>query len=123
MADIVNGNINNVSGLAGATNGESKMGGDIAASGGIGGAGIGFGTGLRGRSAYESALIQGFVGTEKEWIDSLHGKDGAQGDKGDKGDKGDQGAKGDSYILTDADKAEMVQAVIAALPNAEGVGF
>jgi len=58
------------------------------------------------------------------------GKDGATGAKGDKGDKGDPGAQGpegepgytpvkgvDYY--TDADKAEMVDAVLAALPAAE----
>ena len=51
--------------------------------------------------------------------------------KGDKGDKGDPGTNGkDGYTpvkgvdyFTDADKAEMVTAVIAALPHAEGVGF
>ena len=69
-----------------------------------------------------------------------------KGDKGKKGDKGDTGANGkdgvngkdgangrdgkDGYTpingvdyFTDADKAEMVTAVIAALPHAEGVGF
>lgn len=45
---------------------------------------------LRGYSAYEIALIRGFKGTEAEWLASL---------------------KGDSYILTEADKAEIAQAI------------
>lgn len=32
--------------------------------------------GLDGKSAYELAVQQGYVGTEKEWLASLHGKDG-----------------------------------------------
>lgn len=42
--------------------------------------------------------------------------------KGDKGDKGDTPVKGVDYY-TDADKAEMVQAVLDALPAAEGVSY
>lgn len=30
---------------------------------------------LRGYSAYEIAVQHGFIGTEEEWLDSLHGKD------------------------------------------------
>ena len=51
---------------------------------------------------------------------------GPQGPKGDRGEKGDTGAtgpqgdKGDPYTLTDADKAEMVASVIAALPVYDG---
>lgn len=44
------------------------------------------------------------------------------GTQGAKGDKGDTPVKGKDYF-TEADKAEMVQAVLAALPSAEGVGF
>ncbi len=67
-----------------------------------------------GASAYQIALDNGFIGTEKEWLLSLKGpkgdigpqgpigatgKDGAigpQGLKGDKGDKGDTGPKGEN---------------------------
>ena len=76
------------------------------------------------------------------------GDTGAQGPKGDKGDKGDTGAQGpqgevgpqgpigetgpqgeqgpagangQDYVLTDADKTEIADAVLAALQNAEGV--
>ena len=66
---------------------------------------------------------------------NVKGAQGPKGDKGDKGDtgatgpqgpKGDQGAtgpqgdKGDPYALTSADKAEMVSAVISALPKYNG---
>lgn len=68
-----------------------------------------------GLSAFEIAVINGFVGTETEWLDSLRGadgvngidgkdgkdgkngidgKDGKDGDQGPKGDKGDKGADG-----------------------------
>lgn len=76
------------------------------------------------------------------------GDTGAQGPKGDKGDKGDTGAQGpqgevgpqgpigetgpqgeqgpagangQDYVLTDADKTEIADAVLAALQNAEEV--
>lgn len=64
----------------------------------------------------------------------IQGEKGADGAKGDKGDKGDTGAtgpagpagytpqKGTDY-WTDADKAEMVADVLAALPAAEGSTF
>lgn len=70
-----------------------------------------------GKSAYDIAILNGFVGTEAEWLDSLNGKSAYQialdygfvgtieewilsikGSKGDKGDKGDTGAKGDQGI-------------------------
>ena len=57
--------------------------------------------------------------------ESLKGKQGPQGPKGDPGSAGKDGytpVKGVDYF-TEADKAEMVQSVLAALPNAEGVGF
>ena len=46
------------------------------------------------------------------------GPQGEKGDKGDKGDTGPQGPKGDpgaTYVLTDADNAEIAQLVIAQL--------
>ena len=59
------------------------------------------------------------------------GGQGPQGPKGDKGDKGDVGpagpaghtpVKGTDYF-TEEDKTEMVNAVLAALPAAEGVSY
>ena len=46
-----------------------------------------------------------------------------KGDKGDKGDKGENGytpVKGVDYF-TDADKQELIQDILSALPNAEEV--
>ena len=54
------------------------------------------------------------------------GQQGAQGPKGEKGDTGatgPQGPAGADYVLTAADRAEIAQAVLAALPNASGVSF
>ena len=59
------------------------------------GSGTGTGTpGKDGRSAYEIALDNGFVGSESAWLESLKGKDGAQGPKGDTGERGLSGEKG-----------------------------
>lgn len=57
--------------------------------------------GPAGKSAYQIAVDNGFVGTESEWLESLvgeegpEGPEGPQGDPGPKGDQGDQGPKGD----------------------------
>lgn len=62
------------------------------------------------------------------------GATGATGEKGDKGDKGDKGEKGDdgadgytpvkgTDYLTEADKAELVTAVLAALPDGSEVSY
>lgn len=53
-------------------------------------------SGCAGKSAYDIAVENGFVGSESEWLDSLKGKDGADGKDGEKGDKGDVGEKGDA---------------------------
>lgn len=74
---------------------------------------------LRGKSAYEIAVENGFVGTEAEWLASLHGKDGKDGSNGKDGKDGKTPVKGVDYF-TEADKAEMVAAVIAALPVYDG---
>ena len=44
--------------------------------------------GTDGKSAYQIAVVQGYQGSESDWLSSL------RGDKGDKGDKGNTGAKG-----------------------------
>lgn len=59
------------------------------------GSGGGTGTpGKDGRSAYEIALDNGFVGSEKAWLESLKGADGAQGPQGEQGIPGVPGEKG-----------------------------
>lgn len=58
----------------------------------------------------------------------IQGVQGAKGDKGDKGEKGDTGSPGkDGYTpikgadyFTEADKAEMVSAVLASIPVYNG---
>ena len=47
-------------------------------------------TGVEGKSAYQVAKEEGFEGTETEWLASL------KGDKGDAGAKGDTGNDGKS---------------------------
>lgn len=54
---------------------------------------------IHGYSAYETAVINGFDGTEEEWLASL------------------KGAKGDSYILTDADKEEIADMASPTTPD------
>ena len=95
-----------------------------------------------GKSAYELAVANGFKGTEAEYLDSLHGKDGVDGKDGTDGytpvkgvdyfdgkngvdgkdgQDGKDGVDGHTPVkgtdyFTDADKREMVTAVISALP-------
>lgn len=93
--------------------------------------------GENGKSAYEIALENGFKGTEPEWLDSLHGKDGVDGRDGIDGKDGYTPVKGVDYFdgqdgadgktpvkgtdyFTEADKVEMVSAVVAALPVYNG---
>lgn len=47
-----------------------------------------------GKSAYEIAVEQGFVGTEEEWLASLHGATGATGPQGPQGPQGEPGVSG-----------------------------
>lgn len=55
--------------------------------------------GANGMSAYEIAVSKGFEGTIDEWLASL---------------------KGDNYILTEEDKEEIKQSVIAEFPIYNG---
>lgn len=50
--------------------------------------------GINGKSAFEIAVENGFVGTEAEWLESLKGKDGADGRDGADGAVGPQGEQG-----------------------------
>lgn len=51
-------------------------------------------TGDSGLSAYDVAVINGFVGTEAEWVQSLKGEKGEKGDQGLQGIQGEQGEQG-----------------------------
>ena len=59
--------------------------------------------GQDGKSAYQVATDNGFSGTEQEWLNSLHG------------------AKGDSYIITEKDYAEIANLVAVSNNSAWGV--
>ena len=56
------------------------------------------------------------------WIDiaAIKGEPGPRGKKGEPGQKGDTPVKGIDYF-TEADKQELIQAVLNALPAAEEV--
>lgn len=80
-------------------------------------------------SGTTSADLKGAKGDQ-----GIQGVQGEKGDKGDKGDTGLQGEKGDTGAAghtpvkgtdywTAADKIEIVNSVLAALPTAEGVSF
>ena len=47
-----------------------------------------------GESAYEIAVEHGYVGTEEEWLQSLHGAQGEQGPEGPQGPQGEPGVSG-----------------------------
>lgn len=51
------------------------------------------------------------------------GEKGDKGDKGDKGEQGDRGEKGDAYILTDADKQEVISTVLSLIPDGDEVSY
>lgn len=50
--------------------------------------------GTNGKSAFEIAVENGFIGTETDWLESLKGKDGADGRDGADGAVGPQGEQG-----------------------------
>ena len=76
---------------------------------------------VRGYSAYQVAVANGFNGTEEEWLASLKGAAGPAGDNGKDGKDGKDGSngadghtpvKGVDYFTND-EKTEMVSAVVA----------
>ena len=54
--------------------------------------------GPQGKSAYQVAVEDGFVGTEEEWLESLKGKDGQNGRDGQNGTNGIDGQDGEDGI-------------------------
>lgn len=54
--------------------------------------------GAAGTSAYQTAVQNGFVGTEAEWLASLQGPKGDRGDVGPQGDTGPVGSQGPQGI-------------------------
>lgn len=83
--------------------------------------------GADGKSAYQSAVDAGYLGTEAEWVASLEGPqgpqglpgaDGATGPKGDPGDQGPQGLPGQDG----ADYTGPTITVAATAPASPAVG-
>ena len=70
--------------------------------------------GKDGRSAYEIAIENGFVGTVAEWLKSLKGKDGIDGKDGKDGADGLPGKDGISPDLTNYPDTDAVKALIQA---------
>ena len=82
--------------------------------------------GKDGASAYEIWLAEGNTGTEADFLASLKGADGEKGDAFEYSDfteeqlaslKGEKGDKGDPYVLTEQDKTEIVNMVLAEIPE------
>ena len=71
--------------------------------------------GKDGRSAYEIAIENGFVGTAAEWLESLKGKDGIDGKDGKDGADGLPGKDGISPDLTNYPDTDAVKALIQAV--------
>ena len=71
--------------------------------------------GSDGKSAFQIAKENGFDGDEKQWLESLQGKDGEQGEAGPKGDQGPQGKdgpkgeKGDPFTFEDFTAEQLEQ--------------
>ena len=54
--------------------------------------------GPEGKTAYQIAVEEGFVGTEQEWLDSLKGEDGQDGPQGPAGADGSDGSDGEDGV-------------------------
>ena len=89
------------------------------------------GVGTPGLSAYQIAVLNGFQGTEEEWLESLKGEPGAPGADGKDGIDGRDGKDGidgkDGYTpvkgvdyWTETDRTQMIGDVISALPLYDG---
>ncbi len=96
-----------------------------------------------GDSAYEVAVNNGFVGTEKDWLASLKGEkgdrgeqgiqgiqgirgergiQGEKGDKGETGEKGDKGDKGDTGDVSKEQLNELEDKLLSQIPKGKATG-
>ena len=71
-------------------------------------AGLGSLKGKDGKSAYQIALDNGFIGTETAWLESL---------------KGVKGDPGNDYVLTDTDKSEIANIAIDNIADGDEVKY
>lgn len=76
--------------------------------------------GEEGKSAYEIAVENGFIGTEEEWLESLRGKDGEHGLNGSDGVDGYTPKKGIDYF-TEAERTEMINEVVTQVNEEIGL--
>ena len=68
--------------------------------------------------------IQGEVGPQGEQgIQGIQGEQGIQGPQGEPGPKGDPGAPGENYVLTEVDKSEIANLVLASIPIGDEVSY
>lgn len=78
--------------------------------------------GPEGKSAYQTALDNGFVGTEEEWLLSLVGPQGPQGEDGEQGlpgEKGDQGPAGESGVYVGTEEPTDPDQIVWINPEGE----
>lgn len=64
--------------------------------------------------------------SEWQYIPAIVGPQGEAGPKGETGPQGIQGEpgpQGDNYVLTETDKTEIANLVLAQLPSSEEVGY
>lgn len=79
--------------------------------------------------AYAIAVRNGFEGTEAEWLESLNGTSATHEWNGTTltitSASGTSSAdlKGESYVLTEADKEEIAQTVLAEFVDGDGVAY
>ena len=69
---------------------------------------LGGSSGTAGKSAYEIAIDNGFVGTETEWLESLKGE---QGDKGDNGTTPHIDESTKNWFIGDTDTGILAQGI------------
>lgn len=70
-----------------------------------------------GKSAYEVAVDNGFVGTEAQWLASL------QGPQGPAGADGQQGPAGADWVPTETELNDIAQRAVNLIPTTQGVQY
>ena len=75
------------------------------------------------RDDADNGAFKGEKGDKGEQgVQGIQGIKGEKGEKGDKGDRGLTGEKGDSYILTEADKTEIASIMLMNFTDVSEVG-
>ena len=73
--------------------------------------------GTDGKSAYEIAIANGFIGTEAEWLESLRGSDGKDGEQSPPGNDGKDGITPDISDYPDKADFEELQQKLQSLQD------